>query len=470
MSGQGAGHSALTLDQRFAEAMGQLLGPDFPSDIALAVSGGGDSMAMLTLAHNWARVWGLKLWVVTIDHGLRPESADEAAMVAAECAVLGHPHATLRWRWDGKGNLQDAARRARLELIGRWRGRIGHVLFAHTMDDVAETFLARLSRSAGVAGLSEMQAKRAVRSSGDPKPLGPEEIDGARPPRGDHDGGFRVIRPCLDMTRAELRHYLTTLKGQWVEDPSNEDPKYDRVRMRRLLPTLHEHGLGAATLANAARRMARAAEALRGRAAQVWEGIGTEGRGADGAPTGELIFARDGFEATERETQMRLLSSALCYVSGHVYRPREAPLEGLLNCLLGGGGGTLHGCEARMERDALRVFREYAAVQDLCVPLKSGAVWDGRWRVFAPDFKGLKSTGLKTTGLSLRPLGEDGWAQARGAGDNTPPFHAARALPSLWDGARLLACDAMGVGPGHTTRLAPMGDATMSFAAFVLSH
>jgi tRNA(Ile)-lysidine synthase len=71
-------------------------------------------MAMLALSHDWARHMGVGLWVVTVDHGLRPESAEEAAMVAAECAALGHPHATLRWRWDGQGNLQDAARRARL--------------------------------------------------------------------------------------------------------------------------------------------------------------------------------------------------------------------------------------------------------------------------------------------------------------------------------------------------------------------
>jgi tRNA(Ile)-lysidine synthase len=79
-------------------------------------------MAMLALSHDWARHMGVGLWVVTVDHGLRPESAEEAAMVAAECAALGHPHATLRWRWDGQGNLQDAARRARLALIDRWRG------------------------------------------------------------------------------------------------------------------------------------------------------------------------------------------------------------------------------------------------------------------------------------------------------------------------------------------------------------
>jgi tRNA(Ile)-lysidine synthase len=80
---------------------------------------------MLALAHGWARVMGIRLHVVTIDHGLRDASAAEATMVAAECAALGHPHATLRWHWDGQGNLQDAARAARLRLIDGWRADRG---------------------------------------------------------------------------------------------------------------------------------------------------------------------------------------------------------------------------------------------------------------------------------------------------------------------------------------------------------
>ena len=116
-----------TLDQRFAEAMGQLIGPDFPKQIGLAVSGGGDSMAMLGLAHAWARVWGVGLHVATVDHGLRPESADEAALVARECATLGHSHSTLKWTWDGQGNVQDQARRARLRLLGAWCDGFSHV-------------------------------------------------------------------------------------------------------------------------------------------------------------------------------------------------------------------------------------------------------------------------------------------------------------------------------------------------------
>ncbi|SNS33293.1 tRNA lysidine(34) synthetase TilS [Antarctobacter heliothermus] len=449
--------------------MGQLLGPDFPSDIGLAVSGGGDSMAMLYLAHNWTRVWGVRLHVVTVDHGFRPESADEAAMVARECSELGWPHATLRWHWDGLGNKMDAARRGRLEMIDRWRGVLGHVLMAHTRDDLAETFLMRLARGSGVEGLSAMTASRTVRHGG-AHPLTAPEFDGALPQQSKvvkggpgRSGAFRVVRPCLTMTRTELRHYLRTLQGRWVEDPSNDDPAYRRVRVRQALPALAELGLDVTTLADTAERMARARDALGARAVQVWKEVGQEGR-ASHTPTGEILLDRSGYEAVERDTQLRLLAAALQWVSSAEYRPRIAPLDALLERLLAGGAGTLHGCEARMERDTLRVFREFKAVQGLIQPLGQGdgrvRLWDGRWQI--------QGTGAE--GDFIRALGEDGWTQIGEKPEAAPPFHSARSLPSLWRGDTLVACHALGRTETPGTRLWPMGQETGSFARFLLSH
>ncbi|MBE9637303.1 tRNA lysidine(34) synthetase TilS [Salipiger pacificus] len=391
--------------------MGAALGPDFPESIALAVSGGGDSMAMLTLAHNWTHVWGLRLRVVTVDHGLRPEAAAEAEMVAETCAELGWEHATLRWHWDGQGNLMDAARRARLSLINGWRGDTRDVLVAHTADDVAESFLMRLARGAGVEGLSAMRPVREVAW-----------------PQG---APMRIIRPCLAMRRDELRHYLRVLQGQWVDDPSNEDDSYERVRARKLAARLEAEGsLSGAVLSAAARRMSRASEALRARAAQVWREIATE---VPPQRRGELIFDQTGFQSVERDTQLRLLSSALRFVAAAEYPPREAPLEALLDRLLGGGGGTLHGCEARIERGRIAIFREFAAVCDLRIEAVRGALWDGRWRLAAqvPE------------GLTLRALGEDGWAQRDRTVEQVVPFHAARSAPALFSGSRLVGCDAL---------------------------
>ncbi|WP_417742905.1 tRNA lysidine(34) synthetase TilS [Salipiger sp.] len=442
-----------SLDQRFAEAMGAALGPDFPTDIALAVSGGGDSMAMLTLAHNWAHVWGTRLWVVTVDHGLRPEAADEAALVRETCAELGHPHATLRWHWDGQGNLMDAARRARLDLIGRWRGALSHVLLAHTRDDVAETFLMRLARGSGVDGLSAMAPLREIAQT-DTRPLDPEDCDGARPPEGAVQGGLTIVRPCLDMRRAELRHYLKVLKGRWVEDPTNEDDHYERARIRKLLRGLEAEGLGAETLAATATRMGRAREALRARAVWAWEQCGQE------CVAGDLVFDRDRFATIERDTQLRLLAAALQWVSSAEYRPRAAALESLLERLLAGGAGTLMGCAARAEPARLRIWREYAAVSAARATVGDGALWDGRWRVFHPDLKG----------LPVRALGEEGWRQAAEAGPRRVPHALALSLPSVWQGETLRACDALGVGPGGTTALEGGGTRGQGFDRFLLSH
>ncbi len=447
--------------------MGQLLGPDFPTDIGLAVSGGGDSMAMLALAHNWARVWGVRLWVVTVDHGLRPESANEAAMVAREVRSLGHKHCILKWHWDEQGNVQARARAARLALIDQWRGLLEHVLFAHTADDVAETFLMRLARQAGVEGLSEMQRARVIDLKGGAR-LTRELYEGDLPQQFESGKGtmirparYMLHRPCLDMTRQELRHYARTLQVPWVEDPSNADPRFDRVRMREILPALEAGGLSRAALVGAARHMRRAADALKARAVSIWTQIGREGRSGRW-PTGELLLDRTGFEAVERDTQMRLLSYALSYISSQAYRPREEPLEDLLDRLLGGGKGTLHGCAAHMEGDQLRLFREYAALKAqniVCEPGGRISLWDGRWQMRGAE------------GTIIRALGEDGWAQInRDRLDaEAPPFASARSLPSLWHEDRLLACDPLGVGQG-ATRLRPMGNEMMSFAKFLLSH
>ncbi|MCC1493908.1 tRNA lysidine(34) synthetase TilS [Cognatishimia sp. F0-27] len=451
--------------------MGALIGPDFPEHLALAVSGGGDSMAMLTLAHNWTHRWGVSLWVVTVDHGLRDGSAAEAEMVAQECALLGHPHATLRWRWDGQGNLQDAARRGRLALIDRWRNGIEHVLMAHTRDDLAETFLMRLARGSGVEGLSAMAATRYVvpHPHAGKNALSPDEVtQTADPPSPARrvagvpavSRGFHIVRPCLEISRSDLRHYLETLKGRWVEDPSNDDPRFARVRIRQAAETLEALGLDAATLSDTAARMARAQVALRARAAQVWATIGQEER-VGRIATGALLFDRDGFETVERDTQLRLLAAGVQWVSSTVLRPRMEALEGLLDRVLGGGAGTLQGCEAVMERDRLCVFREFQAVRSETCGAASGVLWDGRWR----------ATATADPGVEIRALGEDGWRQVPQKPEEAPPFRSARSLPALWRGANLIACPALAFGEAAQMALWPMGRETgPTFGAFLLSH
>ena len=444
------------LAQRFAEAMGQLLGPDFPSDLGLAVSGGGDSMAMLYLAHNWTREYGVRLWVVTVDHGLRAESAAEADLVAEECAALGWPHATMRWHWDGAGNVQDAARRARLSLIDQWRGSLRHVLIAHTRDDQAETVLMRLARGSGVDGLSGMRAARdVVPHGGATSDLAPDDMQGRVPPRGEGGSGYQVVRPCLDFERAELRHYLTVLKGRWVDDPSNENRDYDRVRIRHLLKLMGEEGITTTVLADTARHMARARDGLTARLIDAVRSLTSD------APLGQVRIERDGFAALDEETRLRLLTAGLRYVSGAEYRPRLSSSEALLRQVLSGGGGTLHGAEVLVEKTHLRIIRELAAVTD--VAKSPVALWDGQWRLLDPD-------GVLPEDAQFRALGEDGWRQIADRSRISIPFRAALALPSVWSGQTLLACPAIGFGPHLEACRFVLGRPDTGIEAFCLSH
>lgn len=443
----------LPLDQRFADAMGQLLGPHFPSDIGLAVSGGGDSMAMLYLAHNWTRQYGVRLWVVTVDHCLRPESAAEARMVAEECAQLAWPHAVLRWQWDGQGNVQDAARRARLNLIDRWRGSVSHILFAHTQDDQAETVVMRLARGSGVDGLAGMSMRREVALH----PLGvtaiPEEcVDGDLPQAFPRSPRFDVLRPCLDMSREDLRHYASVLKGRWVEDPTNEDRSYDRVRVRHLLKILGQEGITAPDLAKTAARMARAQRGLNARLIDALD------RCCRDAPLGQVLIDRDEFSRLEEETQLRLLTSSLCYVVSAEYRPRAASSDALLQHVLSGRGGTLHGAEVIVEKASIRVFRELAAVQDEVSNVEG--LWDDQWCFSDVD----------ATGFQVKALGQAGWEQISSHPAPAMTYKSALSLPALWSNNEVVSTPAADVMPsGQATRYV-LGHVDTGFRAFCLSH
>ncbi|WP_247716857.1 tRNA lysidine(34) synthetase TilS [Gymnodinialimonas ceratoperidinii] len=404
--------------------MGRLLGPDFPSKIALAVSGGGDSMTMLALAHEWSRSFGVALHVVTVDHGLRPESRAEAALVAEECATLGHPHSVLNWQWDGQGNLQDAARRARLRLIGDWRGKIAHVLLAHTQDDQAETLLMRLARGSGVEGLSAMAPTRDM-------------------------GGWQIVRPLLSERRATLRHHIDVLKVPYVDDPTNEDDSYERVRMRKAISALD---LDVTVLSDTADRMARAREALAARAADVARTCVTE------TEFGELLIDRDRFATVERDTQLRLLAAAVQWITGASYRPRAKALDLLLDRALGGAGGTLQGAELRVTKMCLQILREFSPLQHVLQAAPEARLWDGRWRIIG--------TGLD--GANVRALGPEGWAQMPKETVSKGLSHSvAVTLPALFKDGELVGFAPASYGLPHRIELCPHGG---SFVASLLSR
>jgi len=211
--------------------------------LVLAVSGGPDSTALLVLAARWVKRLerGPKLFAITVNHGLRPEAAREAAAVARLARRLGVSHRTLRWHGrKPRSGLQEAARNARYALLAQaaMREGIAHILTAHTLDDQAETVLFRMARGSGLLGLAGMAPVAPL-----PAQAGQEIF---------------LIRPLLHVPKARLVATLKAAKIGYSEDPTNLDPRFTRPRLRTLMPALAQEGLDARGLARLAMRLRRA--------------------------------------------------------------------------------------------------------------------------------------------------------------------------------------------------------------------
>lgn len=387
--------------------MARLLPAPLPPAIAVMVSGGGDSTALLALSAQWAK-GRCDVVAVTVDHGLRAQSAAEAEAVGDLAQSLGLAHVTLKWQWTGQGNLQAAARTARYGLVQDWRRRkypdIGAILVGHTQDDQAETFLMRLARGSGVDGLAAMKAM----------PLSQKEA-------ASHDAA-PVIRPLLWATRAELRDFLDAQGMAWIDDPSNEDEAYLRVRTRRLMADLAEIGLDAAGLARTAAHMGRASAALWARAADMAAQVVHE------PYPGILVYDLPAMMGVEEETRLRLLAHGLGCLTQNPYRPRLNSLENLFAQAAAGQGGTLHGVQVIAEEDRLILIREPRVVAAEICPADGAALWDRRWKI-----KGKRLD----RAAEIRPLG----SEAAMALDlpKTLPRAAFASYPALWAGPALVA-------------------------------
>ncbi|MEM9010359.1 MAG: tRNA lysidine(34) synthetase TilS [Pseudomonadota bacterium] len=338
--------------------MAEALAGEVPAGapLGIALSGGGDSMALLHLAREWGEAHGHPVEAVTVDHALRPDSAAEAEGAAAAATALGVPHRTVRLS-DPRpttGNLQAWARGQRRAAIAAWaetRG-IGHVALGHTEDDQAETFLLNLARGSGVDGLSAM-AKR-------------------------HEAeGLVWLRPLLQVRRATLRAFLRARGATWVEDPSNDDPRFDRIRLRQALPMLEELGLTAPRLASTASTMARARQVLDDATRDLAAACLAFQAGAAQLRTAPYAGA-------PAETRRRLLAAALSLVAAQPYKPRLADLERLDARIMVGGGGTLHGAVVAGTANGALIHRESAAIA-APMPWQPGTLWDGRWCLAPPD-------------------------------------------------------------------------------------
>jgi tRNA(Ile)-lysidine synthase len=389
----------------------------FPSAV-LAVSGGPDSMALMRLARRWAALKGRALdsfAVVTIDHGLRPESAREAAFVAQQARGMGFTHAAIQWTGEKpKSGLQAAAREARYDLLFKFCASraIGCVVTAHTADDQAETVLMRLRRGSGVDGLAGMT------------PVSSR-------------GAIALLRPLLGFSKARLTAHLRATFTPFIQDPSNENEAFERVRLRRAMKALAAAGVGRASLTMAASRIARSRDAL----VEIADDFFVHHFRV--SPLGRGECALEPFLALPEDIALRVLARAVALTGGEQEAPRLMRTERLLDSLRSGKThATLGGCIVLAEKSALRFYREPGRFNPQPLRFMPGAssLWDARF-ILTFASKGDAET-------AVRQLGADGWLiyknamKERGA-PLEPDRLAGLTTPALWKENRLICAPAL---------------------------
>lgn len=374
--------------------------------IAVAVSGGPDSMALTLVAAAWAKTAGHPLTALTVDHGLRPESAAEAAQVGRWLKARGIAHHVLHWRGEKPSrNIQAAARDARYDLLAKWcrRHRVAQLVLAHTQDDQAETVLLRAGRGSGVDGLCGMWPASAR-------------------------NGITLLRPLLGIPKARLIATLTALGQPWIEDPSNRNPAFQRVQVRTALQMLAPAGLAPKRLAETAIRMQRLQPLLASLAADVIA------RAVSAPPAGHLLVDHATLAALPVEIASRVLASLLTRVSGQNPPPRYDSLSDLAVAISATNFSkkTLHGCVITIWRKQIALTREPAKAGP-AVPLLPGrtAVWDARWALTWP-----KSAPI---GCHFGPLGAGRAAWLRRLNLPSLPPTMVPVLPAIWQKETVVA-------------------------------
>ena len=400
--------TALTdLAARFAVAMDGL-GPFEPRPrLAVAVSGGADSMALALLTVAWALPRQGEVLALTVDHGLRTESSAEAALTLHRLAVPGLLCRVLTLSGLARGPaLAERAREARYNRLLQECGNAGipHLLLGHHRGDQAETVMMRAlsgSSSRGLAGMAALVETRHV----------------------------RLLRPLLDFAPGTLRGYLRSQAVGWVEDPSNNDPGALRARLRH--DRADPCGTGDGTLAIV---QASRAAGIR-RAAQDRLISQTLAERAAIRPEGYAVL-------TPGPIDPDALAALLRTVAGAHHAPPIDRVAVLARSLRPATLGGVRLVPAGRFGAGWLLIREPRAIGGP-VPAKRGAVWDGRFRLvggppdaFVPAWPG-------QIGLTLGALGSDATRFRKRDG---PPASVLHGLPAFRLGEEVLAVPHVGVG------------------------
>ncbi len=377
--------------------------PDDITALAVACSGGADSLCLTLELHEWCKQRNIQCIALHVNHNIRSEAAREAEQLREwlkqydiDCNLF-KVEKNLR----EEGNLQQAARDARYGLMTDWcrENKVRHLCLAHHADDQAETFLMRMARGSGVDGLSAMKPVTAR-------------------------SGITLLRPYLYTTKKELMERLKQKSQCWIEDPSNKNTSFTRVVMRDVLPVLEEASITSRHIVNICSHLARASDCLQNVAKdwaimqQVWKGG---------------VYAtipKDSFSDTHKEIALRVVADCLRYFNSEELRFKHLePLVDAMQCS-DFKKTTLHHCIIQPYHDDILIYREEERLQN-AVPMQKKTLWDGYVCI------------TKTMQEEFRcgALGAEGFAQLKAQKHPLPTLPAAllHTLPAIWHLEQLYA-------------------------------
>jgi tRNA(Ile)-lysidine synthase len=394
--------TALSLDQ-FNRLMTELNLFETSPIVAIATSGGPDSLALSLLAHEWAKEKGGKAIALTVDHHLRNESTREAFQVKTWLEARAMEHHILNWIPVEKPTtgLQAKARDARYGLLGEWCKIHGvkHLLIAHHAQDQLETFMIRLAKGSGLKGLTGMQGKVAT------------------------DFGY-ILRPLLTIDSQDLKDTLQKAEQPYMKDPSNENEDFTRIRWRKILPLLEAEGLNSTTFQETLDRLNHAQKLIDQQITRLFEQYVTL------SPHGYAILTKNTLEESP-EAFEEILKRVLTILGTRAYPVRRQALHRAMDAMTAGNSLTLGGCQILDKAKEWWIVREPAAVSDDINATQPGAYdWDDRFsvevtkapcRISALGEKGLQKMSQETK-KSLKAI----------------PHIVLQTLPALWQGDDLL--------------------------------
>jgi len=387
---------------RFREKISSFIGKE---RFAIAVSGGSDSLALSTLAKLYSLENDNDFIALIIDHKLRKESAEEAKKTYK--SLINNKIKAKILTYQGEkfsSNIQKKARDLRYDLFEKYceKNKIKLLILAHHQDDLIENFYIRLIRGSGIKGLTSLQNIFKFNKN------------------------FYLLRPLLNFNKQELLSVTKKSFSSWVEDPSNKNDKFLRVRIRKMQSKLQKEGFDPKRIIKTIENLNTAKDSL------DFYIFKSEKKYLKFYKEGYAILKFSLFNNEAQEVIFRVIIKAIHFVSGEYYPPRSDSLKILMKNLSKKSfkSSTLGGCLIEKNKNIISFFREdrNIAFENLN-KIKQKANWDDRFLVYK-NFNNKQQ-------FVVKKLGNDGIEYLKknkfNDYENKIPENAKKTLPSFWN-------------------------------------